>query len=418
MPNTLTSIFVSNPATEPVEAPHPNTGVYVTGTQATVGGPWTVVHTLISKTATPLTMVGRLKNFPAVTVSVTATGGPSAGNIFNNILATPTGSAATGTSASAIGVAVSSIANQTAYRLFASDTSAGTYTQIYQGTAASFPHVGLTSAQTKYYKWQYVGGGFYDDSPLSPAFFGTVTPGVLAGVDLHLIGDSIIVGTRGGAVGNDLLAPIILSRFTTQNLRVTTHGYSGQNADYVRTQVAAIAATRDTTASKVTVAFVNLAANDVINFNGGQGARDHAALLTADLYAAGFSYVYFIEAMNRNDSYAANFFINTTRHFDDERVILRGLERANSPKYHDGTIALDATVLAATASTEEPFFFAVNDLDSLSKVHLTANGNHWYAEAMAQKAAVLLGATLPAITLPTPPAAVTPTTSTATFTAA
>ena len=243
----------------------------------------------------------------------------------------------------------------------------------------------------------------------------TVTAGAstLAGLDLHLIGDSLIVGTRGGATGNDLLGPIILSRLAGQNVRVTTHGYSGQNADYIRTQVATIAATRDTTGSKTAVAFVNLAANDVINFDGGQGARDHAALLTADLYAAGFTYVYMVEPMNRNDSYAQNFFINTTRHFNDERLILRGLERTNSPKYHDGTIALDPTVLAAEASTENAFYFAVNDLDSLSRVHLTAGGNYWYAEAMAQKAGALLGATLPATTLPVPP----PATSAATLVA-
>ena len=176
MPNTITSIFVSNPATEPVEAPHPNTGVYVTGTQATVGGPWTVVHTLITKTATPLTMVGRLKNFPTVTVSVVATGGPNGnGNIFNNVLATPTGAAATATSSTALSVAVSSIANQTAYRLLSATTAAGPFSQIYQGTGAIYPHGGLTAAQTVYYKWQYVGGGYYDDSPLSAVFSGATS---------------------------------------------------------------------------------------------------------------------------------------------------------------------------------------------------------------------------------------------------
>lgn len=177
MPNTLTSIFVSNPATEPVEAPHPNTGVYVTGTQAVAGGPWTVVHTLITKTTTPLTMVGRLKNFPAVTVSVVAAGGPNAGNIFNNVLATPTGAAATGTSSGTINVTVSSIANQAGYRLLAGDASTGPFTQLYQGTTASYLHTGLAALQTKFYSWQYVGGAgtFYDDSAVSAVFSGTST---------------------------------------------------------------------------------------------------------------------------------------------------------------------------------------------------------------------------------------------------
>lgn len=225
MPNTLTSIFVSNPATEPVEAPHPNTGVYVTGTQAVAGGPWTVVHTLITRTTTPLTMVGRLKNFPTVAVSVAATGGPNGdGNIFNNILATPTGASATGTSSTTINVAVSSISNQTAYRLLASDTLAGTYTQIYQGTTASFPHTGLAASQTKFYKWQYVGGGYYDDSPLTAAFSGSATA---AADNVVMWGNSIFAGVGGASITTTL--PSYLTGKTVDN-----RGVGGTNITQVR----------------------------------------------------------------------------------------------------------------------------------------------------------------------------------------
>ena len=240
MPNTLTSIFVSSPATEPVEAPHPNTGVYVTGTQAVAGGPWTVVHTLITKTNTPLTMVGRLKNFPTVTVSVVATGGPNGnGNIFNNILATPTGAAATATSSTALSVAVSSIANQTAYRLLSATTAAGPFTQIYQGTGASYPHGGLTASQKVYYQWQYVGGGYYDDSPLSTVFSGATSA---AGPQYQL---AMITDSRGcypGDTGTNTTSSVwalTQARITAGSTFTGTivhHGYPGGTpADYLNT---------------------------------------------------------------------------------------------------------------------------------------------------------------------------------------
>ena len=195
MPNTITSIFVSNPATEPVEAPHPNTGVYVTGTQAVAGGPWTVVHTLVSKTSSPPTITARLKNFPAVGAS-----GVVSSNVLNNILATPTGAAATGTSSSAINVAVSSSANQTAYRLLAADTSTGPFTQVYQGATASYPHTGLSAAATKFYKWQYVGGGYYDDSPLSAVFSGAALAAGDGRVAWSLLSASASVNASSGAI--------------------------------------------------------------------------------------------------------------------------------------------------------------------------------------------------------------------------
>ena len=59
MPNTLTTIFRSSPASLAVEAPHPNTGVYLTGTQL-ADGTWQIIHTGVTKTASPLTITGRL----------------------------------------------------------------------------------------------------------------------------------------------------------------------------------------------------------------------------------------------------------------------------------------------------------------------------------------------------------------------
>ena len=198
MPNTLTTIFTSSPSTEPVEAPHPNTGVYVTGTQL-ANLTWQVVHSGVTKTATAPTMIGRLKNFPAVTASIVASG-----NVLNNVLATPTGTSATGTTATAINVAVSSIANQTAYRLLASDAVGGPYTQIYQGTTASFAHTGLTASQTKYYQWQYVGGGFYDDSALSAVFSGATTPSATAPTLTGFTPQAAAVGAVVSLLGTNL----------------------------------------------------------------------------------------------------------------------------------------------------------------------------------------------------------------------
>ena len=219
MPNTITSIFSSVPASEPVEAPHPNTGVFVAGTQL-ANGTWQVIHTLVSKTSTPPTITARLKNFPAVGAT-----GVASGPVLNNVLAAPTGTAATGTSSTALNVTVSSIANQTAYRLLAADAAAGPFTQVYQGLTASYPHTGLVASQTKYYKWQYVGGGYYDDSPMSAVFSGAALAagdgrvawaGISAGATIDATTGAITVPSGGGLYSTRFLPPAAGSHITWQ----------------------------------------------------------------------------------------------------------------------------------------------------------------------------------------------------------
>lgn len=149
------------------------------------------------------------------------------------------------------------------------------------------------------------------------------------------------------------------------------------------------------------VCYVYLATNDIIVFGGAQAARNEAALLSADLYAAGADFVYFTEPMNRQDTCAAQYLANTGPTFDADRLALRTIEQLNLPAYHNGAVAPNESVLGRSTSPDNDFYFALGDLDGLSKVHLTAAGNHWYAEAIAQNLAVRLSITLPAITLPT-----------------
>ena len=181
MPNTLTSIFRSVPSTEPVEAPHPNTGTYVTGTQL-ADGTWQVVHTAITKTASPLTMTGRLKNFPAITASIIASG-----NILNIQQAAPTGLSAVGSSTTSINVTGSSSANAAAYRFLSGSAQAGPFTLLVTQASATYNHTGLAGGAVVWYQMQYVGGGFYDDSPVSVSFSGTAAVASFANADIASI---------------------------------------------------------------------------------------------------------------------------------------------------------------------------------------------------------------------------------------
>ena len=167
MPNTLTTIFRTVPSTEPAEAPHPNTGVYVTGTQL-ADGTWQVVHTLINKTANPLTITGRLKNFPAITASIVASG-----NILNIQQPAPTGVSAVGSGTTSISITGNSGANATAYRFYSGSAQAGPFTVLITQASATYNNAGLAAGAVVWYQMQYVGGGFYDDSPVSAAFSGT-----------------------------------------------------------------------------------------------------------------------------------------------------------------------------------------------------------------------------------------------------
>ncbi|AWM31369.1 SGNH/GDSL hydrolase family protein [Hymenobacter nivis] len=219
MPNTLTTIFTSTPASEPVESPHPNTGAYVLGTQL-ANGTWQVIHTLVTKTSTPPTVTGRLKNFPAVAASVVASG-----NVLNNVLAQPTGTSAVASSASAINATVSSNANATAYRLLTAMAAAGPYSPLYQGAAAGFAHTGLTAGTTYYYEWQYVGGGYFDDSPVSGPFSGStgVTDYKVTPVAADWV-SNVISGATYSATGQ--LSPLSYIYVSTDATSVTTAQHS------------------------------------------------------------------------------------------------------------------------------------------------------------------------------------------------
>ena len=247
MPNTLTTIFTSTPSTEPVEAPHPNTGVYTTGTQL-ANGTWQVIHAGVTKTATPPTITGRLKNYPTVGASIVASG-----NVLNNVLAVA-GASAAGTSATAVNATVSSATGVSAYRLFGAATQAGTYTQLYQGAAASFAHTGLSASTAYWYKWQYVGGGFYDDSVVGAAFSGTTT---VAGaypaqaIRLAVAGPSLYcgVGSSGGsatgffAQARPQLDPAHYTSFTEVAVNGATTSFFEASRSYYQSQIGSLTPT-------------------------------------------------------------------------------------------------------------------------------------------------------------------------------
>ena len=140
MPNTLTLVFTSTPSAQPVESPHPNTGVYATGTQQ-ADGTWVIVHTLVAKTSSPPTLSGRLRNSPAISTTILATG-----NVVNNVLPTPTTASTTANGTAAINVAIGTVAGVTAYLLLGATTQAGPYAQLYSGTTPSFTQAGLSTA--------------------------------------------------------------------------------------------------------------------------------------------------------------------------------------------------------------------------------------------------------------------------------
>ena len=227
MPNTLTTIFRTVPSTEPAEAPHPNTGVYVTGTQL-ADGTWQVVHTAITKTASPLTMTGRLKNFPAITASIVASG-----NILNIQQPAPTGVSAVGSSATSISVTANSGANATAYRFLSSSAQAGPFALLVQQAAATYNHTGLAAGAVVWYQMQYVGGGFYDDSPVSAAFSGTAALAALAN-DYALL----VVGDSTAALTGTASAPFSPTLIPQLNNGIANNNHTGTFTSTANTALA------------------------------------------------------------------------------------------------------------------------------------------------------------------------------------
>lgn len=389
MPNSLISVFVSTPATEPVEAPHPNTGVYVTGTQAATGGPWAVRHDNVTKTATPLTMVGRLKNYPAVTVSVVATGGPNGnGNIFNAIPAAPAGLSATGTS-TGINVTASTSPNGLANRILASDTATGTFLQIYQGTASQYPHP-VAAGATKYYRYQYVGAGFFDDSPLSVVFQATATAGATGKFLYIAVGDSITFGYGTTATATtpatypNGYVPAALTRLgNPASVTLRLRGFSGQTYQWYQTnELANDLAFIDANLSLYDAVIVTLAfgANDLTKQypaqdQGPAGAYSHQQAVANAYRAKGPKIKIILGAvMNRIDSYS-------TPTFDTDRTQFNNLMSANFPSYADAynDPASQPTMWGSSAPGNTNYFF--------DQVHPNNAGAAIMAELYAAKLA-------------------------------